>query len=339
MERFKLSQLQAQAILEMRFRALTGLEREKLENEYKELIKTIAYLTEIINNEKVLLYIIKEELEKVRDKYADYRRTIIVKDDSQITDEDLIAEEDMVITITNNGYIKRLSTDTYRQQKRGGRGVTAMGTKQEDFVEQLFITTTHNYLMVFTQRGRVYRLKVHEIPEAGRQAKGTAIVNLLSLTGEDCVTAVIPVREFTDDKFLFMCTKYGIVKRSVLTEYDSSRRDGIIAINLDDGDSLIGVELTTGVGEVVLSTALGAAIRFDENDVRSMGRVARGVRGITLEDEDYVVSIDITQELDELLVLSENGYGKRTPIKSFRKTKRGGKGVYAMRFAMIKRDI
>ena len=331
MERFKLSQLQAQAILEMRFRALTGLEREKLENEYKELIKTIAYLTEIINNEKVLLYIIKEELEKVRDKYADYRRTIIVKDDTQITDEDLIAEEDMVITITNNGYIKRLSTDTYRQQKRGGRGVTAMGTKQEDFVEQLFITTTHNYLMVFTQRGRVYRLKVHEIPEAGRQAKGTAIVNLLSLTGEDCVTAVIPVREFTDDKFLFMCTKYGIVKRSVLTEYDSSRRDGIIAINLDDGDSLIGVELTTGVGEVVLSTALGAAIRFDENDVRSMGRVARGVRGITLEDEDYVVSIDITQELDELLVLSENGYGKRTPIKSFRKTKRGGKGVYAMR--------
>lgn len=331
MERFNLSERQAQAILEMQLRRLQGMEREKLEAEYKELIKTIAYLTEVLNNEKLLLYIIKDELLKMREKYADSRRTVITYDDSELSAEDLIAEEDMVITITNSGYIKRLNTSMYRQQKRGGRGVMAMGTKQEDFVEQLFITTTHHYLLVFTSRGRVYRLKVHEIPEAGRHAKGTAIVNLLSLTGEDSVTAVIPVREFEEDKYLFMCTTQGVVKKSNLREYDSNRRDGLIAINLDADDALVGVKLTDGGEEILLSTANGAAIRFDEEDVRPMGRATRGVRGITLEEGDSVVSIDTAQDLDELLVLSENGYGKRTPVKNFRKTKRGGKGVYAIR--------
>ena len=331
MERFNLSERQAQAILEMQLRRLQGMEREKLEAEYKELIKTIAYLTEVLNNEKLLLYIIKDELLKMREKYADSRRTVITYDDSELSAEDLIAEEDMVITITNSGYIKRLNTSMYRQQKRGGRGVMAMGTKQEDFVEQLFITTTHHYLLVFTSRGRVYRLKVHEIPEAGRHAKGTAIVNLLSLTGEDSVTAVIPVREFEEDKYLFLCTSHGVVKKSNLCEYDSNRRDGLIAINLDPDDALVGVKLTDGGEEILLSTANGAAIRFDEADVRPMGRATRGVRGITLEEGDSVVSIDTAQDLDELLVLSENGYGKRTPVKNFRKTKRGGKGVYAIR--------
>ncbi|MGI6361325.1 MAG: DNA gyrase subunit A [Bacillota bacterium] len=331
MERFSLSQIQAQAILEMRLRALTGLEREKLDEEYKELIKTISYLTEILSNERLLLFTIKEELQTMAEKYTDERRTVITRSHEEMSDEDLIAEEDMVITITKNGYIKRLNTSTYRQQRRGGRGVTGMGIKQEDFVEQMFITTTHHYLLIFTNKGRAYRLKVYEIPEAGRQAKGTAIVNLLALEGGDTVTAIIPIREFTDDQYLFMCTARGIVKRGVLSNYFSSRVKGIVAITLDEGDELLNVKLTGGQDDIVLSTAMGSAIRFDENDVRPMGRSARGVRGIRLGLADYVVSMDSMQELDELLVVSEKGYGKRTPLDDFRKTKRGGKGIYAMR--------
>lgn len=331
MERFNLSELQAQAILDMQLRRLQGMEREKLDAEYKELIKTIAYLNEVLSNEKLVLYIIKDELTQMCQKHGDARRTMIMRDEGEISDEDLIAEEDMVITITNSGYIKRLNANTYRQQRRGGRGVTAMTTKQEDFVEQLFITTTHHYLMVFTQRGRAYRLKVHEIPEAGRQAKGTAIVNLLSLTGEDSVAAVIPVREYSDDLYLFMATMMGVVKKTSLSEYDSSRKDGLVAINLDAGDELIGVKLTSGTEEIILSTANGAAIRFSEEDVRPMGRATRGVRGISLERRDHVVSMDTVQENGELLVISEHGYGKRTPLDHFRSTHRGGKGVYALR--------
>ena len=331
MERFSLSELQAQAILDMQLRRLQGMEREKLDAEYKELIKTIAYLNEVLSNEKLVLYIIKDELTQMCQKHGDARRTMIMRDEGEISDEDLIAEEDMVITITNSGYIKRLNANTYRQQRRGGRGVTAMTTKQEDFVEQLFITTTHHYLMVFTQRGRAYRLKVHEIPEAGRQAKGTAIVNLLSLTGEDSVAAVIPVREYSDDLYLFMATMMGVVKKTSLSEYDSSRKDGLVAINLDAGDELIGVKLTSGTEEIILSTANGAAIRFSEEDVRPMGRATRGVRGISLERRDHVVSMDTVQENGELLVISEHGYGKRTPLGNFRSTHRGGKGVYALR--------
>ncbi|MBQ9991869.1 MAG: DNA gyrase subunit A, partial [Firmicutes bacterium] len=331
MNRFGLSERQTNAILEMRLRALTGLERDKLDAEYRELIQTIAYLTEVLNNEQMLLFIIKDEIGKLRDKYKDPRRTAITYDDGEINIEDLIAEEDMVITITNSGYIKRLNANMYRQQRRGGRGVTAMTTKQEDFVKQLFIASTHQYLMVFTNRGKVYRMKVHEIPEAGRTARGTAIVNLLNLTGADKITAVIPIKEYSDNQFLFLATKNGVVKKSVLSEYDSSRKDGIIAINLDEGDDLIGVKLTAGEEEIILSTARGAAIRFSEQDVRPMGRASRGVRGITLEDEDAVVSIDTATDGGELLVVSANGYGKRTPLADFRFTKRGGKGVYAMR--------
>ena len=331
MERFSLSELQAQAILEMRLRALQGMEREKLDAEYRELIKTIAYLTEVLNNEKMVQYIVKDELTQLRDKYGDERRTLIVPDEGDLTTEDLIAEEDMVITITNNGYIKRLNTNTYRQQKRGGRGITGMITKSEDFVKQMFITTTHHYMMVFTSKGRAYRLKVHEIPEAGRQAKGTAIVNLLSLTGEDKIAAVIPVKEYSDDKYLFMATARGIVKKSLLSEYDNSRKDGLIAIKLDEGDSLIGVALTEGDDEVILSTDNGMAIRFNEAEIRPMGRATRGIRGITLNIGDKVVSMDNVQENGELLLMSENGYGKRTPMVDFRATHRGGKGVSALK--------
>lgn len=331
MERFSLTEIQAQAILEMRLRALQGMEREKLDEEYKELIKTIAYLTEVLENEKMVMYIIKDELLQIQEKHGDQRRTVITRDDSDLSAEDLIAEEDMVITITNSGYIKRLNTNTYRQQKRGGRGVTGMKIKQEDFVEQIFITTTHHYLMVFTSKGKAYRLKVHEIPEAGRHAKGTAIVNLLSLTGADTITAVIPVKEYSDDLYLFMATAKGVVKKSNLAEYDSSRKDGLIAINLDPDDDLIGVKLTEGDEEIILSTSKGAAIRFSETDVRPIGRATRGVRGINLDLGDRVVSLDSMQENGELLVLSENGYGKRTPLRDFRTTRRGGKGIYAMR--------
>ena len=332
MERFGLSELQAQAILDMRLRALQGMEREKLDAEYKELIKTIAYLTELLGNEKLVLYVIRDELLKLQEKHSDPRRTVIIRDEGELTDEDLIAEEDMVVTITKTGYIKRINTSTYRQQRRGGRGVTGMTTKAEDYVDQLFVTTTHHYLLVMTDNGKAYRLKVHDIPEAGRQAKGTAIVNLLSLTGEDRVTAVIPIKDFErDDQFLFMATKQGVVKKTVLSDFANIRNNGIKAINLDDGDHLIGVRLTSGQEEIILSTARGAAIRFSESNVRPMGRGTRGVRGVSLDYGDYVVSLNAMEENGELLVLSENGFGKRTPLKDFRITNRGGKGVYAMR--------
>ncbi len=331
MERFNLSEEQAKAILDMQLRRLQGLEREKLDEEYRDLIKKIAYLTEVLNNEKMVQFIVKDELTQLRDKYGDDRRTVIVPDEGELTAEDLIAEEDMVITITNNGYIKRLSTDTYRQQRRGGRGVTAMATKDEDFVRQLFITTTHHYLVVFTNKGRAYRLKVHQIPEAGRHAKGTAIVNLLSLTGEDKITAVIPIREYVGDKYLLMATAKGIVKKSLLSEYDSSRKDGLIGIKLDEGDELIGVKLTDGDSEIILSTRNGSAIRFNESEIRPMGRATRGVRGISLNIGDSVASLDCLQDNGQLLLLSEKGYGKRTNMVDFRFTHRGGKGVSAIK--------
>ena len=332
MERFQFSELQAQAILDMRLRALQGLEREKLDGEYKELIKTIAYLTELLGNEKLVLYVIRDELLKLREKHADPRRTVIMRDEGEMTDEDLIADEDMVVTITKSGYIKRINTGTYRQQKRGGRGVTGMTTKTEDCVDQLFVTTTHHYLLVITDNGKAYRLKVHEIPEAGRQAKGTAIVNLLSLTGQDRITAVIPIKDFSDDgQYLFMATRQGVVKKTSISDFANIRTNGIRAINLDEDDHLIGVQLTNGENEIILSTARGAAIRFSEADVRPMGRDTRGVRGIALELGDYVVSQDSMQENAELLVLSENGFGKRTPLVDFRSTHRGGKGIYALR--------
>jgi len=331
MERFGLSEKQAQAILEMRFRALTGLERQKLDEEYKELIKLIAYLTDVLKNEKLVLHIIREEILAIKEKYNDPRRTQIVRDDSDLNDEDLIAEEDMVITITNNGYIKRLNTNTYRSQKRGGRGISAMATKEEDFVEHLFITTTHHYLMVFTNKGQVYRLKVHEIPEASRTAKGTALVNLLYLTGEETVKTVIPVKEYSDDLLLFMATRKGIVKKSVLSEYDSARKDGLIAINLDDNDELISVKLTDGSQEIILGTKNGKAILFSEEEVRSQGRTTRGVKGIDLAKDDWVVGMDSLTEGGELMVISEQGFGKRTKLEEYSRQSRGGKGSLTMK--------
>ncbi|MEL7568634.1 MAG: DNA gyrase subunit A, partial [Dehalobacterium sp.] len=331
MERFGLSEKQAQAILEMRFRALTGLERQKLDEEYKELIKLIAYLTDVLKNEKLVLHIIREEILAIKEKYHDPRRTQIVRDDSDFNEEDLIAEEDMVITITNNGYIKRLNTNTYRSQKRGGRGISAMATKEEDFVEHLFITTTHHYLMVFTNKGKVYRLKVHEIPEASRTAKGTALVNLLYLSGEETVKTVIPVKEYSDELFLFMATRKGIVKKSVLSEYDSARKDGLIAIHLDDNDELISVKLTDGTQEIIIGTKNGKAIVFPEEEVRSQGRTTRGVKGIDLGADDLVVGMDSVTEGGELMVISEQGFGKRTKLEEYSRQSRGGKGSLTMK--------
>jgi DNA gyrase subunit A len=333
MQKFTLSEKQADAILDMRLHRLTGLEREKLEEEYRELIKTIAYLSEVLANERMLMGIIKDELLKIKEKFADARRTQITAEEHSFEVEDLIAEEDAVITITHNGYIKRMPAAAYRSQKRGGRGVTAMTTRDEDFVEHLFITTTHHYLLFFTNRGKVYRLKVHEIPESGRQAKGTAIVNLLYLNNGEMITAVIPVKSFEEDGYLFMATKGGVVKKTPLNEFDTSRRDGIIALHLDEEDELIGVKLTDGKQEIILGTQNGMAIRFPEEEVRSMGRTARGVKGITLEDGDQVVGLAYAKQGADLLAVTEKGFGKRTSLEEYRSQSRGGKGIYTIKIS------
>ncbi len=330
-EKFSLSDKQAQAILEMRLQRLTGLEREKLENEYKELLEKIDYFRRVLADEQLVLKIIKEELQEVKNKFGDARKTQIADDHTKIQIEDLIAEEDVVITMTHNGYIKRLPIDTYKSQKRGGRGVAGLATKESDVVEHLFITTTHHHLLVFTNKGKVYRLKVYEIPEGSRQAKGTAIINLLGINNDEIVTALIPVRTFSDDTYLVMATKNGIVKKTVLTAYDSSRKDGIIAIHLDDDDELIGVRMTKGKADLLLATAKGMIIRFSEQDVRVMGRIARGVKGITLSKGDYVQSMARTKENLHLLLVTDKGYGKRTPLKDFKVQNRGGKGIIGIR--------
>lgn len=331
MEKFNLSEKQADAIVEMRLRQLTGLEREKLEQEYKELVERIACLRSVLEDENKVLDIIKNELMAVRKKFADPRRTVISNEGVNFEAEDLIPEEDSVITVTNHGYIKRIPLDTYRSQRRGGRGVTAMGTKEEDFVRHLFITTTHHYFLFFTNQGKVYRLKVHEIPEAGRQAKGTAIVNLLYIGNDEKITTVIPVREFDPERYLLLATKRGIVKKTSLDEYDTSRRDGIIAITLDEGDQLIDVKLTSGQEEIILATRGGIAIRFAEKEVRSMGRVTRGVRGISLSDNDEVVGMETVRPDAYLLAVTANGFGKLTPLTEYRAQARGGKGLINIR--------
>lgn len=331
MERFQLSEKQAQAILDMRLQKLTGLEREKLEEEYKALLEKIAYLKAVLADERMVLGIIKDELLVIKEKYGDARRTDIAQDDVNLETEDLIAEEDMVITITRQGYIKRIALDTYRNQKRGGRGVTGMGTKEEDFVEHLFVTTTHHYILFFTNKGKVYKLKVHNIPEAGRQAKGMAIVNLVYLSGEDKITAVIPVRSFDTNEYLLTLTKRGVVKKTPLVEYGSTRKDGIIALTLDDNDELIGVKLTNGEREVIIGTTHGKSIRFAEEEVRSMGRTARGVRAISVTDDDEVISVDTVDDEADLLVVSSKGFGKRTPLEEYRRQGRGGKGIMTIR--------
>jgi len=327
MEKFSLSEKQAEAIVEMRLRQLTGLEREKLEQEYKDLVEKIAYLRSVLADDRKVLGIIKKELTAVKEKYADARRTVITDEDVNFEAEDLIPEEDVVITITNQGYIKRMPLDTYRSQRRGGRGVTAMGTKAEDFVHHLFITTTHHYLLFFTNLGKVYRLKVHEIPEAGRQAKGTAAVNLLFIGNEEKITTVIPVRDFDTNQYLFMTTRSGMVKKTPLSDYYTSRRDGIIAISLREGDQLVSVVLTNGKEEIVLATKNGKAIRFLEEEVRPMGRAAKGVKGISLDADDEVIGMQTVRPDAYLLAVTANGFGKRTSLSEYRLQGRGGKGI------------
>ncbi|WP_027355974.1 DNA gyrase subunit A [Desulfofundulus thermocisternus] len=331
MEKFSLSEKQAQAILDMRLQRLTGLERDKLEEEYKELLEKIAYLRGILADERKVLQVIKDELLEMRQKFADPRRTVISDEDSSLEVEDLIPDEEVVITITNQGYIKRMPLDAYRSQRRGGRGVTAMGTKEEDFVRHLFITSTHHYFLFFSNQGKVYRLKVHEIPEASRQSKGTALVNLLYIGQQERITAVIPVREFSKGLYLFMATRAGVVKKTELEQFDTSRRDGIIAIKLDERDELVDVKLTTGTEEIILGTRQGLAIRFSEKEVLPYGRTARGVKGISLQPGDMVVAMDIVRPDGDVLVVTDNGYGKRTPVSEYRLQARGGKGIISAR--------
>ena len=325
-ERFKLTEVQANAITEMRLRALTGLEREKLENEYKELMARIEELKEILVNEKVLLRVIKDEILVISEKFGDDRRTSIGFDEDDLCDEDLIPDEETIITMTNLGYIKRMTPDNFKSQKRGGKGIKGMTTIEEDYIEELFSTTTHHYIMFFTNKGRVYRLKTYEIPEAGRTARGTALINLIQLTNEK-VTAVIPIKEYEDDKYLMMVTKKGIVKKTPITEYANVRKNGLAAINLRDDDELIEVKCTDNERDIFLVTKYGQCIRFSEKDVRPTGRTSMGVRGINLTDQDEVVGMQLDIQGDCLLIASENGLGKRTMIEEFTVQNRGGKGV------------
>ena len=327
MRNFGLTQPQAQAILEMRLQRLTGLERDKIEAEYKELQKTIAYLRKVLVDEKLQTSIIREELLEIREKFADERRTEIVDETSEISIEDMIVEEDMAVTISNSGYIKRNAITLYRSQRRGGKGVMGMGTKQEDFVEQLFIASTHDYMMFFTSRGRCHWLKVHEIPQGGRAARGKAIVNVLKLVSGEYVSAVMPVRKFEPDRYILMATKQGVLKKTQLTAFSNPRVGGIIALNLDEGDELIGVGQTDGSLNVFLGTKGGKAIRFPEEKVRAMGRSARGVRGIELAKDDYVIGMEVVSPGDIILTATEFGFGKRSRVDDYRLTNRGGKGV------------
>lgn len=328
MKRFGLSEAQANAILEMRLKTLSGLQREKIEEEYKQLMEQIERYRAILASEKLVCDIIKEELLEMKDKYGDERRTQIVKDDGDLDDEDLIEEENTVIALTHFGYIKRMPVDTYKTQRRGGRGITGIQTREEDFVEQLFVTSTHDMIMFFTNKGKVYRLKGYEVPEAGRTAKGTAIVNLLQLDGDEKVTAVVPIHAFVEGQYLLMATRGGIVKKTALMEYNSSRKTGLQAIALKDGDELIDVRLTDGERNIVLVTHEGMSITFAESDVKAVGRVSQGVIGIRLEKDDYVIGMEpIYHENTYLLAITENGFGKRTEVSEYRVQIRAGKGV------------
>ncbi|WP_223069959.1 DNA gyrase subunit A [Paenibacillus caui] len=327
MSRFGLSYEQAQAILDMRLRRLTGLERDKIENEYNELLQKIAEYREILANESLVLKIISEELQEIKDKFADERRTEITAGEDNILDEDLIPQEEVVITITHTGYIKRLPVTTYRSQKRGGRGVIGMDTKDDDFVEHLFVTNSHNFLMFFTDRGKAYRIKAYEIPELGRTARGTPIINLIQIEQGETVNAVIPVVPSETEKLLFFATQQGIIKKTPLEDYVNIRKGGLIAINLREDDKLIDVKMTDGKQEVILGTAQGMSIRFQESDVRTMGRSATGVKGITLDSNDEVIGMDVIVPDRDILIVTTKGYGKRTPVDDYRVQSRGGKGI------------
>jgi DNA gyrase subunit A len=327
MSQFELSEKQSQAILDMRLQRLTGLEREKIENEYNEIMNTIRHLKDILSDEHLLLNIIKDELNQIKDKYGDERKTEIKLNSNDINVEDLIPEQDVIITLTHSGYIKRIAANTYSSQKRGGRGIQAMTTKEDDFVEHIFMTSTHNYILFFTNRGKVYKLKGYEIPEAGRTAKGTNLVNLIPVDRDEKIQAVITFREFNENNYFIMGTRNGLIKKTQISKYSSIRKNGLNAINLKDGDELIAVRMTTGDSEVMIVTKNGYAIRFSEKDVRPMGRIATGVKAITLREDDMAVTMDILDKTSDVLVITENGFGKRTPISEYTIHRRGGKGI------------
>lgn len=326
-ERFGLDDVQAQAIIDMRLRALTGLEREKLENEYAELQKKIAEYKAILADRKLLLGVIKKEITAIRDRYGDERRTSIGFDEFDISMEDMIPVENTVIAMTHLGYIKRMTSDNFRSQNRGGKGIKGMQTIEEDYIENISMATTHHFLMFFTNKGRVYRMKAYEIPEAGRTSRGTAIVNLLQLMPEEKISAVISIKEYSEDNYLFMATKTGIVKKTPITDFENIRKTGLQAITLKEDDELIEVKVTDGDQDIILATREGQCIRFHEKDVRSMGRIAMGVRGINLGQSDEVVAMQMSSQGDNILLVSENGMGKRTNINEFSAQFRGGKGV------------
>ncbi|MBH0196849.1 MAG: DNA gyrase subunit A [Nitrospira sp.] len=333
MRQFSLSQIQATAILDMRLQRLTQLERTKLVEEYQEVLKQIEYLKSVLASEALVRSIIKDELTQIRDEYKDDRRTQIVKEEAEINIEDLIAAEEVVVTISHSGYIKRNAASLYRAQRRGGKGKIGMGIKDEDFVVNLFTASTHDTLLFFTDAGKVYWLKVHEIPEASRAAKGKALVNLLALAGGEKVTATLPVKEYREDRFIVMATKKGLVKKTELAAYSNPRQGGIIALGLESGDKLIGVQLTDGHREILLGTKQGITIRFKEEEVRPMGRMAYGVKGITLEEGNDVIGMEtITPDsTTAILTVTEGGYGKRTPVGEYRIQGRGGKGIISVK--------
>jgi DNA gyrase subunit A len=325
--RFSLSHEQAQAILDMRLQRLTGLERDKIEAEYAELMRKIAEYKAILADEQLVLDIISTELAEVQERFGDERRTELMASDEEILDEDLIPREDVIISITHSGYIKRLPVTTYRSQKRGGKGVVGMDTKEDDFVEHLFVSNTHHYLLFFTNKGKVYKLKAYEIPDLSRTARGTPIINLIQIEQGETINAVIPVKDFDSEHFLFFATRQGVVKKTPLDDYVNIRKVGLIAISLREDDDLIGVKLTDGNQEIIMGTAQGMSIRYSEQDVRSMGRSATGVKGIQLDDNDTVIDMDVIVTDKDILIVTSKGYGKRTPVADYRIQNRGGKGI------------
>ncbi|MGN1299068.1 MAG: DNA gyrase subunit A [Candidatus Scatovivens sp.] len=341
MERFGLSDIQAQAILDMQLKRLSGLQREKIEEEYKQLMELIAYLKQVLASEKLVFDIIKTELLEIKEKYGDDRLTKIVAAEGDFDEEDLIKEEQTVVALTHFGYIKRMPVDTYKSQRRGGKGITGIATREEDFVKEIFTASTHDTILFFTNKGKMYRLRGFEIPEAGRTAKGTAIVNLLNLDAGEKVSAIIPLQNFAEGKYILMSTKSGLIKKTSLKEYDSSRRTGLLGITLKEDDELIDVRLTDGEDNVVLVTRKGLSITFDEKDVRPVGRVAQGVIGIRLDKDDYVVGMEpiIVGSKASLLAITENGFGKRTEVDEYRVQNRGGRGVITYKITPKTGDI
>lgn len=337
MERFGLSEIQAQAILDMQLRRLQGLEKEKIENEYQELLKKIAYYTQLLADEHMLMGVVKTELLEIKDKWGDKRRTKIKADETEIDEEDLIEEENVCITLTHLGYIKRVPVDTYKSQRRGGKGVTGITTRENDFVKNLIMTSTHDYLMFFTNTGKAHKIKAYEIPEATRTAKGTPAVNFLNLMQRERITAVIPIKEFAEDKFLIAVTKQGTIKKTALSNFDTNRKTGLIAMNLKDGDELIGIKQTSGTNNVIIVTKHGKCICFSEDDVRPMGRIAGGVRAIKLEKDDEVVAMELVEPGQELLVVTQKGFGKRTKVEDYKIQVRGGKGLLTYDKAKFKK--